>query len=622
MKITSVISRILITAVFSFWVYTLFTIWKNGLTNVGLGLFFAVAGSAYLWYRKAGWPEVKYLVYLTGAYAAIAVSQLYFGRAILDNRYLKFFIGAKDAPGLVGFLITVLLCYALAYAVAKRFTLATSGRQWLWVNVAASVALSLYYAILMLLDYQSFRAPFFDLAIFDQAIYQLSRFHLPASSARQFVNLWHDHQHFSLVFLAPLYWLKPMATYLLISVTPFLLITLPSLVLYKAFLLAERLFFAPDSQAKHYWIIGFSSFLLWLHPYTQSATAFYFHEKYLMPVTFGLLAWAFLKYLQTSKWLYLGLTIFFNIAWLGIKEDQWLFVVLFWVQTAILIMFFAKRYRKQLLVGAAGAVIGLVYVFAFLPWYQSRSSNNQQYTALYDQSKTALIEFTKDGQPVKLLTTLKAYDDVNKYIYQNFLIFDLPGLALFPVNTFANYGERLLSSDYSQKNPVFHYGVDVPIYSAAGLLFLMLLLKKRRRLDLKKQAAFIAVLYILGFGSVLGWNNDYYLNTRLLAFLDNYRNSRALRADYNHVKKLIPAGASVAATDALATYFSKRTEIAEFPQRIILPENTPGRNDLNAYEYWILRTDVPVENTKAAELQNANYRVLYQGSQVIVLKKP
>jgi uncharacterized membrane protein len=56
-----------------------------------------------------------------------------------------------------------------------------------------------------------------DLAIFDQAVWHLSRFEAPASSIKGFASLFSDHFHPIIVTLAPLYWILPSAETLLVA---------------------------------------------------------------------------------------------------------------------------------------------------------------------------------------------------------------------------------------------------------------------------------------------------------------------------------------------------------------------------------------------------------------------
>jgi uncharacterized membrane protein len=57
----------------------------------------------------------------------------------------------------------------------------------------------------------------YDLAIYDQAVWHFSRIETPASSVRGYPNIFGDHFHPVLILLAPLYWVCPSASTLLVA---------------------------------------------------------------------------------------------------------------------------------------------------------------------------------------------------------------------------------------------------------------------------------------------------------------------------------------------------------------------------------------------------------------------
>ena len=65
------------------------------------------------------------------------------------------------------------------------------------------------YALYGLFRHWHFGSSAFDLGIFDQAIWNLSRFQAPASSINGFSNVMGDHFYPIIVAFAPLYWLAP-----------------------------------------------------------------------------------------------------------------------------------------------------------------------------------------------------------------------------------------------------------------------------------------------------------------------------------------------------------------------------------------------------------------------------
>ena len=88
-------------------------------------------------------------------------------------------------------------------------------RDWTCVAVCA-VVFFLAYALLGLFRHWRFGTNF-DMAIFDQAVWHLSRFEAPESTVRGLDNLFGDHFHPIIALFAPLYWIWPAAETLIVA---------------------------------------------------------------------------------------------------------------------------------------------------------------------------------------------------------------------------------------------------------------------------------------------------------------------------------------------------------------------------------------------------------------------
>ncbi len=82
--------------------------------------------------------------------------------------------------------------------------------------VAVVVPFSIVYALIGLLRHWRFESNY-DLGIFDQAVWHMSRFQAPASTISGFSNILGDHFYPILVVLTPLYWIAPAPETLLIA---------------------------------------------------------------------------------------------------------------------------------------------------------------------------------------------------------------------------------------------------------------------------------------------------------------------------------------------------------------------------------------------------------------------
>lgn len=101
-----------------------------------------------------------------------------------------------------------------------------------WVHLPVAAAIVVYFARFALLSVQvqdGYGAPGFDMGIFDQGVWLLSRFHAPFVTVMG-RNLFGDHTSFVLLLAVPLYWIWPEAQTLLVLQS--LLLALAAVPLY------------------------------------------------------------------------------------------------------------------------------------------------------------------------------------------------------------------------------------------------------------------------------------------------------------------------------------------------------------------------------------------------------
>lgn len=86
-----------------------------------------------------------------------------------------------------------------------------------WRTIALLVTgFSLGYALIALFPHWHFETAY-DLAIFDQAVWHLSRFEAPASTISGFANILGDHFYPAIGLFTPLYWIAPAPETLLVA---------------------------------------------------------------------------------------------------------------------------------------------------------------------------------------------------------------------------------------------------------------------------------------------------------------------------------------------------------------------------------------------------------------------
>ena len=75
--------------------------------------------------------------------------------------------------------------------------------------IALVAAFALAYSLYGLFRHWRFDSSAYDLGIFDQVLWHLSRFEAPSSTIRGYSNMLGDHFSPILALLAPLYWMAP-----------------------------------------------------------------------------------------------------------------------------------------------------------------------------------------------------------------------------------------------------------------------------------------------------------------------------------------------------------------------------------------------------------------------------
>jgi Predicted membrane protein (DUF2079) len=506
---------------------------------------------------------------------------------------------------------------------------------WLYFNLFLVFIFSSIYIFWGYLNHQSFGNHVYDFGIFDQNFYQLSKFRFPPpSSTRQYVSLWNDHQHFSLIFLAWLYWFgNGFNGTVMYFLPPLLLVTIPSIILYLSFTKLLNYLNLNPYNYKFYWLLSFISFILFLHPFTQSAIGFAFHEKYLINLFFPLLFYTLIQAIFKNQKYFIAST-FVTLIWCGIKEDQFLFASVFWLQ--IIVCFFllyktkyinAQKFRQFNLFASINILICLLYNFAFLSWFR-KDFVNDQYFGVYINTLKATKELLKTGNILYFVEQVKLFEAVNSYLYQNFLVFDLWGFFGLPLNISGNYAQRVLAEPYPFKSPIFHYGSEVPIYSIFGVLLLWTIFKHKKLWFANNFLTSYLISFFIGFGMIIGWlNSTYYVIPKIPYAFINYKNTANERNSFNQIVKNIPKDGSVVTSANYATHLTARDKIINWPKSIAISNDLSGNVDPDSYRYWLLPKKTLEDNKnspypqKIQELRTQNIKIIAENEYQILFDK-
>jgi uncharacterized membrane protein len=238
---------------------------------------------------------------------------------------------------------------------------------------------ALLYGLTAIFRHRRFETSF-DLAIFDQAVWHLSRFEAPASSVRQVPNLFGDHFHPILALLAPLYWIAPSPNVLLGAQSVLFAFSLVPVFLF----LRRRLPVGPSlalcAAAGLFWGV-------------QRAAAQDFHEIAFAPLVIATAIWA----MDGGRW---GVFWTASLALIVVKED--LIPVLCFL--GLYLMLQGERRRGLVLAAIGVAAFGLV-VLVVIP---ALGSGGYPYSSVYSHVllRPWTVPVVLMTPPAKLMTLL------------------------------------------------------------------------------------------------------------------------------------------------------------------------------------------------------------------------
>lgn len=184
-----------------------------------------------------------------------------------------------------------------AFAV-KPHRLATRD---LWLVATLVVAFAAAYAVYGLFRHWHYDSSAYDMGIFDQVVWHLSRFETPATTVRGHSNMMGDHFSPVLALLAPLYWIAPRPEALIVGQAALLGLSIVPVFVYARRRLSSGLTCAVAIAYGLFWGM-------------QRAAEFDFHEVAFAPLV---IATAILA-LDEERW-----PLFWTMALvlIGVKED-------------------------------------------------------------------------------------------------------------------------------------------------------------------------------------------------------------------------------------------------------------------------------------------------------------
>lgn len=444
-----------------------------------------------------------------------------------------------------------------------------------WTTSAAiALLLALQYGLYGLFRHWRFGSSAYDLGIFDQAIWHLSRLEAPASTISGFQNILGDHFSPILVALAPAYWIWRGPESLIVAQA--LLLGASAIPVY---LLAR--------EALGRGAAGVFAFAYGQYWGLQRAAAFDFHELAFAPL---LIASAMLFYRRRR----FGALVVTLVLLCLVKEDM--FAVCFGI--GVLMALDGRVWMGAAI--ASSAVVGfLVVVSVVIPNFNS--AHAYAYAGAFPDLASPLSTMRSAFTPPTKIYTALLW---------------LAPFAFLPVASrqivvfAALAATRLLSTSANHWGPAFHYSAPMaPVVASAAIDTL-----RRLRLELRPRWHTSAIVTAVLLSSLFLPGNQPLWD---LFKARHYRSTASTRAAREALAS-IPADASVVAQDAIVPHLSRRPEI------YLLREGAPSTDFvalLRGYSFWPNASREELERLER-RYRDEGYRVVYDNEGWLVLSHP
>jgi uncharacterized membrane protein len=433
------------------------------------------------------------------------------------------------------------------------------------------------YAAAAILKHRHFNSSY-DLAIYDQAIWHLSRFEAPASSFRGMSNLFGDHFHPIIVLLAPLFWLTRSAEALLVAQALLLAASIVPVFLFARDRLAPGPALAVSIAYGFFWGL-------------QQTATFDVHEAAFAPLAVGVLLLA----MDRKQWRWFWAAA---ITVAAVKEDLSPFLAFL---GGYLIVNGERRRGAILMVSSLAAFALLVGVV--IP--AASDVGDYGYRAAYSEVLRApwRLPMMLVTPPLKLLT---AFLWVAPFAM-------LPWASPLSVLLLPFAAERFLSASRNHWGTIFHYSAPlapiVAMAAADGLARLSGRIQDfaiRRRMIVGCAAACVLLAALLPGHQPL-WQ----------LFSPHVYRFGPIERSGEQAIRMIPTDASVVAQSCFAPHVSHRSKLYLLEPRQVDADYVVG---VEARSPWPLANVAEIRSL-LDERQRRGYSVIFEQDGWTVLRR-
>jgi uncharacterized membrane protein len=387
-----------------------------------------------------------------------------------------------------------------------------------------------YYGRLSLQKYDAFQQPGFDVGIFDQGIWLLSRFKDPFVTIMG-LNLFGDHASYILLFFVPLYWIWPHVQLLFLAQT--LALAVAAIPVY---LIARRIL-------HNSWLALLPALALLVSPALGWLNLENFHpDSFEVP-----LALFALYFMTVRRWRPFMVMI---LLLLLVKEDVALLVVPLGIYVAL------KHDRR---VGFITADIGVVWfvvtVFFLGPFFSGDKAGSLDAFRIPFDGWKGLIS-TALTQPWEVLGYMAASAKIEYLIQLLAPLLFLPLLTVETLVVLPTLLFNLLSTFAYQTNVRYHYtSLIIPVFAWTALVYV------RRVKDVGARRALVVMVLLASLFSAYLWGPGDWSRQPATRYDVNAPDVQAIA----EAVTLIPDDAVVACRSRISTHLSHRVQIYDFP---------------------------------------------------------
>lgn len=476
-----------------------------------------------------------------------------------------------------------------ADATTTRAPLARGG---LGCIVAGYVGLFTYWTVR---NHRGFGTFGFDLGIFDQGTWLLSRFKEPFVTVRG-LHLFGDHTSFILIFLAPFYW---------IASTPVTLLVAQSVALGMA---AVPAFLVARDQLRDEWLALGVAVAYLAHPAVSWTNMEQFHpDVFEVPLIF-LAFWLVLRQRWIAYWICVA-------ALLLVKEDVALLTLAIGAWLA---------FRSKGRAGLATVGVSLMWLLATLtliiPAFNKAGplyGNRLPFGGIGGTLRTSLT------RPWTVLRYALG-PDRPFYVFQ--LLAPLGMLPLLSPSTFLvaalPIGVNVLSTFWYQYHLHYHYStLIVPVLVVASIIGIARVPSKGRRQ--------LLVAFMVLSSLVSGWYWGASQFSREPAYIGDPDTEYAMV--FREAIKLIPKDAVISVNYSVVPHVAHRAEVYEFPNPWYASNwgdaSQEGQRLARAdrVEYVLVSRDVSADSPQRpvlAELERSGeFKVIYEQLGIVLLRR-